>query len=87
MGKSLRGFQTHVARRLMGQLPLRTPDSKCTYTLAETAWEEARFLTMEEYISRRQNAVVQYIAMRSLLDLCEGSECAPRAQVVMRWWE
>ena len=31
--------------------------------------------------------VTQYIATRSLLDLCEGSERAPGAQVSMRWWE
>ena len=27
-----------------------------------------------------------YIATRSLLDLCEGSERAPGAQVGIRWW-
>ena len=31
--------------------------------------------------------VAHYIATRSLLDLCEGSERAPGAQVGMRWWE
>ena len=30
------------------------------------------FVTIKEYIRRRQNTVVQYIATRSLLDLCEG---------------
>ena len=29
---------------------------------------------MEDYIRRLQNTVAQYIATRSLLDLCEGSE-------------
>ena len=42
-----------------------------------TAREEAGFLTMEEYIRRRQDTVTQYIATQSLLDLCEGSERAP----------
>ena len=42
---------------------------------------------MEEYVRRRQNMVEQYIATRSLLDLCEGSERAPGAGVGMRWWE
>ena len=31
--------------------------------------------------------VAQYIATRSLLDLCEGSERAPGEQVGMRWWQ
>ena len=52
-----------------------------------TAREEAGFLTMEEYIRRRQDTVTQYIATQSLLDLCEGSERAPGARVVMWWWE
>ena len=31
--------------------------------------------------------VAHYIAMRSLLDLCEGLERAPGARLGMRWWE
>ena len=42
---------------------------------------------MEEYIRRRQNTVAHYIATRSLVDLSEGTERAPRARVGMRWWE
>ena len=42
---------------------------------------------MEEYVRRRQNMVAQYIATRSLLDLCEGSDRAPGTQVQMWWWE
>ena len=42
---------------------------------------------MEEYIRQHQNTVVRYIATRSLLDLCEGSERDPGARVGMRWWE
>ena len=87
MGKSLGGFQYQVARLLTGRLPWRTPDGKWIYTSAATTREEAGFLAMEEYIRRRQNTVAQYIATRSLLDLCEGLERAPGARVGMRWWE
>ena len=48
---------------------------------------EVGFLTMEEYIRRRQKTVAQYIATRSLLDLCEGLERAPGVRVGMWWWE
>ena len=51
------------------------------------AREEEEFLTVEEYIRRHQNTVAQYISMRSLLDLCEGSEKVPGAQLGMRWWK
>ena len=53
------------------------------YTSVATSREEAGFLTMEDYIRRRQNTVAQYIAIRSLLDLCEGSERAPGVRVGM----
>ena len=42
---------------------------------------------MEEYIRRQQNTVSQYIATRSLVDLCEGLERSPGAIVGMWWWE
>ena len=42
---------------------------------------------MEEYSRRRHNTFTQYIATRSLLDLCEGSERYPGVRVGMRWWE
>ena len=41
--------------------------------------------TMEEYIRRRQNTVAQYIATKSLLDLCEGSERAPGERLGIQW--
>ena len=38
-------------------------------------------------INRRQNTVAQYIAMRPLLDLCEGAKQREGARVTMRWWD
>ena len=64
MGKALEGFQYLVERQLTGRLPRRTPDGKWTHILVATAREEAGFLTMEEYIRRRQNTVTQDIATR-----------------------
>ena len=87
MGKTLGGFQTQVARRLAENLLRRTKDRKCRYTLAETAREAAGFLMMEEYVRRRQNMFTQYIATRSLLDLCEGSERDHGARIGTQWWE
>ena len=42
---------------------------------------------MEQYIMQWQNTVAQYIATRSLLYMCEGSERTLGARVGMRWWE
>ena len=86
MGKTLGGFRTQVERLLTGKLPLRTTDGTWKYTSAAAAREAVSFLTMEEYVRRRQNTVAQYIATRSLLVLCEGLERDPGVQVGMRWW-
>ena len=77
MVKSMGRFQAQLVRRLAVRIPWRTPYRKWTYTSAETAQEEAGFLKMEEYIRWCQNMIAQYIATRSLSDLCEGSERAP----------
>ena len=60
--KALEGFHTQVARRLTGKFPQRTTDRKWRYASASAAREAADFLTMEEYVRRRQNTVAQYIA-------------------------
>ena len=49
--------------------------------------EEAGFQIMEHYIRRRKNTATQYIATRSLLDLCEETDRAPGERVGMRWLE
>ena len=73
--------------QLTGWIMRRTPDGKWIDTSAATAQAEAGFLTMEDYIRWSQKTVAQYIATRSLLDLCEGSERAPGARVGMQWLE
>ena len=87
MAKALGGFHTHVESRLTGQILRRTMDGTWKYTSSAAAREAAGFLAMEEYVRRNQNTSAQYIATRSLLYLCEGSERVPGAQVGMRWWE
>ena len=69
---------------MTGQLPRRKTAVTWRYTSATAARGVTGFLTMEEYVRWRQNTVAHYIATRSLLDLCEGLERAPRAQVGMR---
>ena len=76
-----------MAIRLTGKLPRRTTDGIYKYILAEAAREASGFFTMEEYVRRRQNTAAQYIATRSLLDLCEGSERDLVARVEMWWYK
>ena len=48
--------------------------------------KEAGFTDVRKSITRRQNTVVQFIATRPLLDLCEGTTQRGGARVTMRWW-
>ena len=56
------GFHTQVARCMTGKLPRRTTGGMWRYTSAVAAREATGFLTMEEYVRRRQNTVTQYTA-------------------------
>ena len=71
----------------MGWFPRRRAYGNCEYTSAEATRAEAGFETMEAYIWQRHNTVAQYIATRSLLDLCNATERMQGARVVIWWWE
>ena len=49
--------------------------------------KEAGIVRIWTSILRRQNTVVQFIATRPILDLCEGAVRRAGAQVTRRWWE
>ena len=51
------------------------------------AIEEAGFEDIGVYITRRQNTVLQYIATRPILDLCERSVRRTVYWVSRQWWE
>ena len=68
----------------MGRIQRRRGDGKWEYTSAEAEIVEAGFETMETYIRRRHNTVVQYIATRPLLDLCKAMGRKQGAWVGMR---
>ena len=57
------------------------------YPSLEGAMKEAGFKDIRTYINNRQNMVAQYIAMRPLLDLCEGTNQIGGARVSGRWWD
>ena len=49
--------------------------------------KEAGIVRIRTSILRRQNTVVQFIATRPILDLCEKSNRRPGAWVARCWWE
>ena len=42
---------------------------------------------VEEYITRRQNTVAQYIVTRPIMDLCEEALWRPGTLIYKQWWD
>ena len=87
MGRVLGGFQDQVPQRLTGRIPWKQHDIKWEYTSVAESREEAGFKVMKEYIRRRKNRFAQFIATRSILDLCKDTYRTPGGQVGVRWWK
>ena len=87
MERSLSGFLHGAARRLTGRQARREKDGDWHYPSLEGAMQEAGLTDIRTSILKRQNTVAQYIAMRPLLDLCEGARAREGAKVPLRWWD
>ena len=55
------------------------------YPLLEDVMAEAGLQEVETYVSHHQNTVVQYIATRTIMDLCLAAKRRPGPRVTM-WW-
>ena len=87
MEKALEIFQSRVARRLTGNQPLINKDRIWDYPPLVEALGGAGIEGIQKSITRRQNTVLQYIATRQILDLCERATRRQGARVYRRWWE
>ena len=65
----------------------RRHGGKWEYTLAAVEREEADFEATEEYIWIRRNTFAQFIAIQSILYLCEETERTPGARMGIQWRE
>ena len=54
--------------------------------LLEDEMVEAGLKEMETYVYRRQNTVAQYIATRTIMEMCLAEKQRPGPRVSMRWW-
>ena len=70
IGQALGGLQHRFTQHITGRQPWRLLDGRWDYPPQDTAMQEAGSIYMEEYVLRRQNTVVQYIAMLPIMDLC-----------------
>ena len=48
---------------------------------------EAGLQEVETYVSLHHNTVAQFIATRTIMDLCLVSERCPGSRMEKRWWE
>ena len=86
MEAALDAFQGRVARRLTGRMPRRGRDGKWLYLPLVGATKEAGIVIARTSVLRRQNTVAQFVAMRPILGICEGTEWRGGAWVPQRWW-
>ena len=62
-------------------------DGDWHYPSLKGAMKEVGLTDIRTSIMKRQNTVAQYIATRTLLDLCEGARAREGAKVPLRWWD
>ena len=79
MEGSLNSFQHRVPQWITGRHPSRRWDGSWDYPPLVAAMVEAGFEEIGAYIMRGQNTVMQYIATRLIMDLCERSSRSPTA--------
>ena len=69
--KKVLGLLHHrLAPRLTGNKPCMGWDGGWVYPLLEDVMAEAVFQEVDTYTHSHQNTVAQYIATRSIMDLC-----------------
>ena len=63
-------FHHRVVRKLMGRHPHRVRNAVWFYTPLEYAMAEVGLKEVETYVSLPQKKIVQFIATRTIMDLC-----------------
>ena len=84
MESALDAFQGRVARNLTGRQPRCGRDGGWYYPSLAGAMKESGIVRIWTSILRRQNTVAQFIAKRTILDLCEKAVRRPGAWVPRR---
>ena len=87
MWDALRGFHHRAARRMARMMAYKNSDGVWTYPPLEEALETAGLYSIEHYLTKRQQRVVQYIATRPIwahvLDATQQQGPNPKTKY---WW-
>jgi hypothetical protein len=86
LGK-LEGFHRPIARRLTGRahVYLRS-EGTWQYQPLGNAMEEAGLYSMDEFITRRRKKMVDYVATRSIYNMCHETERRGLNRGHQYWW-
>ena len=88
MLRALTGFHHRVARQLTGKVGRYLPrEDRWVYPPVDEVLAEAGLFTMEEYITRRQNRLADYVATRPIFELCMECERPDGSSRAQLWWE
>ena len=87
MESALDAFQVRVARSLTWRQPRCERDGRWFYPSLAGAMKEAGIVRIRTSILRRQNTIVQFIATRPILGLCEVAVRRTGTRVPRRWWD
>ena len=68
-------------------MPRRGREGKWLYLPLAGATKEAGIVRVRTSVLRIQNTVAQFVAIRPILGLCEGTERWGGTWVPQRWWE
>ena len=80
-------FHHRVARRLTGRQLRRGQDRGWFYPQMQEAMAQVGLQEAETYVSLCHNTITQYIATRSIMDLCLQIKRSPGPRVETIWWE
>ena len=75
-----------LTRRLTGRQLWRVQDGGWVYPPLEDAILEVGLQEVDNYVSCRQNTVIQYIEIRPILDLCLAENRRPGPREATRCW-
>ena len=68
-------------------MPRRLQNGTWHYPPIGKAMEDAGLFSIQEYVSRRQRTVAEYVATRPIFDLVMEEERQRGTPATRRWWE
>jgi len=84
----LKGFHYRAARRMADMMAYRGPGGGWIYPSLEEALKKAGLYTMEHYVSKRQQRIVDYISTRPIWMHCMAASRKPGASSkTIYWWD